>query len=159
MTNPAGAPFQVMGVWHKDLVAPIAETLQKLGTKRALVAHGLDGLDEFTVAAKTSVAEVTPEYIKFFEAAPEDFGLETVSDISDLRGGDAAQNAAIVRAVLENKRHDAARSLVLINAAAAIYAGGKTPDFRSSADLAAESLDSGSALAKLDELRAATTDS
>lgn len=155
MTNPAGAPFQVMGVWHRDLVAPIAETLQKLGTKRALVVHGLDGLDEFTVASKSSVAEVTPEYIKFFEAAPEDFGFETVSDIADLRGGDASQNAKIVRDVLENNRKDAARSLVLINAAAALFAGGKAANLPDAGRLATESLESGAALGKLEALRRA----
>lgn len=156
MTNPANAPFQIMGVWHKDLVAPIAETLQKLGTKRALVVHGLDGLDEITVSAKTSVAEITPEYIKFHEVSPEDFGFQTVENIENLRGGDATQNAAIIKEVLENKRKDAARTLVLINAAAAIFVGGKAENLKDAAKLAKESLESGKALKKLEKLKEKT---
>ena len=152
MTNPANAPFQIMGVWHKDLVAPIAETLQKLGIRRALVVHGLDGLDEITVSAKTSVAEITPEYIKFYEVSPEDFSFEIVKNIENLRGGDATQNAQTIKEVLENKRTDAARSLVLINAAAAIYVGGKAGSLGEAARFATESLESGKALEKLESL-------
>ncbi|MCD9188163.1 MAG: anthranilate phosphoribosyltransferase [Pyrinomonadaceae bacterium] len=152
MTNPANAPFQIMGVWHKDLVAPIAETLQKLGTKHALVVHGLDGLDEITVSAKTSVAEITPQFIKFYEVSPEDFGLQTIENIDDLRGGDAIQNARIIREVLDNERADAARNLVLMNAAAAIFVGGKAENLKDAAKQAIESLESGKALAKLKEL-------
>ncbi len=151
MTNPAAAPFQIMGVWHKDLVAPIAETLRALGTRRAFVVHGLDGLDEITISAKTFVAEVTPEYLKFFEIAPEDVDFERVSveNLQNLRGGDAEQNAAIIKEVLENKRFDAARSLVLINAAAAIFVGGKAENLRDAVKIATESLESGAALEKL----------
>lgn len=152
MTNPANAPFQIMGVWHKDLVAPIAETLQKLGTKRALVVHGLDGLDEITVSAKTSVAEITSQYVKFYEVSPEDFGFETSENIENLRGGDAIRNAQIIKEVLENKRTDAARNLVLMNAAAAIFVGGKAIDFKDAAKQAVESLESGKAFLKLKEL-------
>jgi anthranilate phosphoribosyltransferase len=151
MTNPAGAPFQIMGVWHKDLVAPVAETLRALGTRRAFVVHGLDGLDEITVSGKTLVAEVTPDYLKFFEIAPEDLGFDTVSvqDLENLRGGDAEKNAEIIREVLENKRRDAARSLVLMNAAAAIYVGGKAESLSEAAKIVANSLESGAALEKL----------
>lgn len=156
MTNPANAPFQIMGVWHKDLVAPVAETLKNLGTRRSLVVHGLDGLDEITISTKTSLAEVTPEYIKFFEVSPEDFGFETVENIENLRGGDAAKNALIIREVLENKRKDAARDLVLINAAAGLWIGGKAESFRKAANLAAESLESGAALEKLEALKEKT---
>ncbi|HQU86636.1 MAG TPA: anthranilate phosphoribosyltransferase [Pyrinomonadaceae bacterium] len=156
MTNPANAPFQIMGVWHKDLVAPIAETLQKLGTKHALVVHGLDGLDEITVSAKTSVAEITPEFIKFYEVSPEDFGFETVENIENLRGGDALQNAEIIKQVLENKRTDAAKSLVLMNASAALFVGGKAGSLKEAAKLATESLESGKALEKLESLKEKT---
>ncbi len=158
MTNPAGAPYQIMGVWHKDLVAPIAETLRTLGTKRALVVHGLDGLDEITISAGTSVAEITPEYIKFYEVAPETFGFETVENIEDLRGGDATENAQIIKDVLENKQSNAARNLVLMNAAAAVYTGGKADSFREAAKLAAESLENGKALEKLESLKEKTNE-
>lgn len=156
MTNPANAPFQIMGVWHKDLVAPIAETLQSLGTRRALVVHGLDGLDEITVSTKTFLAEVTPGYIKFFQVSPEDFGFEKVENIENLRGGDASKNALIIREVLENKRKDAARGLVLINAAAGLWIGGKTENFQTATKLATESLESGAALDKLELLKEMT---
>lgn len=156
MTNPARAPFQIMGVWHKDLVAPIAETLRSLGTKRALIVHGLDGLDEITVSTRTSVAEITPEYIKFYEISPEDFGFETIENIENLRGGDALQNASIILEVLENKRTDAARSLVLMNAAAAIFVGGKAENLQEASEIAAESLNSGKALRKLEFLKKMT---
>ena len=156
MTNPANAPFQIMGVWHKDLVAPIAETLRALGTKRALVVHGLDGLDEITVSAKTSVAEITPEYIKFYEVSPEDFGFEFTENIEGLRGGDASQNAQIIKEILENKRRDAARTLVLMNAAAALFVGGKAENLKEAANLAGESLESGRALEKLEYLKVKT---
>lgn len=159
MTNPANAPFQIMGVWHKDLVAPIAETLRALGTKRALVVHGLDGLDEITVTTKTSVAEVTPEYIKFYEVSPEDFGFEISENIENLRGGDAGKNGQIIKEVLKNKRRDAARTLVLINAAAALFVGGKAKNLRDAAKLAETSLESGNALEKLHNLTDLTHDS
>lgn len=152
MTNPASAPFQIMGVWHKDLVAPIAKTLHALGAKRAWVVHGLDGLDEITVSGETAVAEITPEYLKFFEISPEDFGFEEVSDLENLRGGNAEQNAQIIKDILENKRTDAARLLVLMNAAAAIYVGGKAKSLAEAARLAKESLESGKALEKLESL-------
>ena len=159
LTNPAAAPFQIMGVWHKDLVAPIAETLRALGTKRAFVVHGLDGLDEITISNKTAVAEITPEYIKFYEISPDTFGLETVENIEHLRGGDAARNAQIIREVLENKRTNAARSLILMNASAALFVGGKAESLSAAAELAAESLESGAALAKLESLKNLTAES
>jgi anthranilate phosphoribosyltransferase len=127
-----------------------------LGTKRALVVHGLDGLDEITVSQKTSVAVITPEYIKFYETAPEDFGFQTVENIEDLRGGDASQNAEIIREVLANERTDAARTLVLLNAAAALYVGGKAENLKDAARLATESLESGRAFEKLESLKAKT---
>lgn len=154
MTNPANAPFQIMGVWHKDLVAPVAETLRTLGTKRAFVVHGLDGLDEITVSGKTLIAEVTPEYLKFFEVTPEDLGFASISveDLESLRGGDAEKNAEIIKEVLENKRSDAARSLVLMNAAAGIFVGGKAENLSEAVKIAELSLDSGKALEKLNLL-------
>jgi anthranilate phosphoribosyltransferase len=160
MTNPANAPFQIMGVWHKALVPQVAQTLGALGTKRAWVVHGLDGLDEITVSDKTLIAEVTPEYLKFFEVAPEDLGFkrESVADLENLRGGNAEKNAAIIREVLNNKRDDAARSLVLMNAAAAIYVGGKADNLSEAVIYATESLESGKAMEKLESLIEKTKD-
>ena len=154
MTNPAGAPFQIMGVWHESLVAPIAKTLAALGTKRAWVVHGLDGLDEITVSGKTSVAEITPEYTKFFEISPEHLGFETVQakDLANIRGGNAEDNAKIIKDVLTGKRTDAARILVLINAAAALLVGGKAKNLERAVKLAESSLESGKALEMLERL-------
>lgn len=154
MTNPANAPFQIMGVWHQDLIEKVAETLQSLGAKKAWVVHGLDGLDEITISDKTKIAEVSPDEIKYFEISPEDFGFEktSIENLEDLRGGNADENAKIIREVLEGKRTDAARSLVLMNAAAAIYIGGKAEDFNSALKLAKTSLESGNALKKLESL-------
>lgn len=154
MTNPANAPFQIMGVWHQNLIEKVAETLQMLGTKKAWVVHGLDGLDEITISDKTRIAEVSPDEIKYFEIAPEDFGFEKVSieKLENLRGGNAEQNAKIIREVLEGKRNDAAKHLVLMNAAAGIYLGGKADDFSSALKLAEYSLEIGKALEKLEKL-------
>ena len=154
MTNPANAPFQIMGVWHRDLIDKAAETLQTLGAKKAWVVHGLDGMDEITISDKTLIAEITPEKIERFEIAPEDFGFERVSteNLETLRGGNAEQNASIIKEVLGGKRSDAAKNLVLLNAAAGIYIGGKTADYAGALKLAENSLASGTASEKLRKL-------
>lgn len=154
MTNPANAPFQIMGVWHRALVKPIAKTLAALGIRRAWVVNGLDGLDEITVSDKTAVAEVADGKVKLFEITPEQLGFERIetSELENLRGGNPEQNAKIIRQVLEGKRKDAARSLVLLNAAAALFVGGKTETLEKAVKLADESLESGKALEKLESL-------
>ncbi|MGC2237904.1 MAG: anthranilate phosphoribosyltransferase [Pyrinomonadaceae bacterium] len=160
MTNPANAPFQIMGVWHKALVSQAAQTLAALKTKRAWVVHGLDGLDEITISDKTFVAEVSDDNIKYFEISPGDLGFEKVpvSGLESLRGGNAEQNSKIIREVLNGKRKDEARSLVLINAAAALFVGGKAENLYDAAELANKSLESGKALEKLENLIEATRD-
>jgi len=155
LTNPAGAPRQVIGVWHPGLVDLIARTLALLGTKRAWVVHGRDGLDEVTLAERTIVAEAADGEVRSFEIAPEDFGLAR-SSLDELRGGDAQANARIIRDVLEGRRRDAARSLVIANAAAALLVGGRAKEMREAARLAEESIDSGAALGKLEALITAT---
>lgn len=151
LTNPAGAPRQIIGVWHAGLVEPLARTLAALGTKRAWVVHGRDGLDEVTLADSTKVAEVSGDVVRVFDVAPEDFGLRRAS-LEHLRGGDAEANARIIREILKGERRDEGRSLVVANAAAAIFVGGITDDLREAASLAGESIDSGSAIEKLDYL-------
>lgn len=154
LTNPANAPFQIMGVWHKDLVEPIAKAHAALGTKKAWVVHGLDGLDEITVSGKTSVAEVSNGQVKTFEISPEELGFEKVAveDLENLRGGKPVRNAQIIKEVLKNERTDHARSLVILNAAAALYVGGKAEGFDDAINLANDSLKSGNALEKLESL-------
>jgi anthranilate phosphoribosyltransferase len=154
MTNPANAPFQIMGVWHKALVEPIAKTHAILGTKKAWIVHGLDGLDEITISEKTSIAEVENDKVKLFEISPEDLGFKRVSvkDLENLRGGNAKQNAKIILQIFKGEREDSARSLVILNSAAALYVGGKAGNFEDAVQLANESLDGGKALEKLEQL-------
>jgi anthranilate phosphoribosyltransferase len=155
LTNPAGAPRQIIGVWHKALVKPLARALVALGTERAWVVHGRDGLDEVTLAEKTVVAEAYGGDVKTFEITPENFGLGRAS-LESLRGGDAGTNARIIREVLAGERSDVARSLVVANAAAALFVGGAARSLYDAARLAEQSIDGGAALAKLDQLVKAT---
>src|ERR1044072_1207928 len=112
LSNPAAAPRQIVGVWRKDLAERMAGVRAALGTERAWVVHGEDGLDEITLAGRTHVAEAHNNDVKTFEIAPQDFGFE-VGTIEHLRGGDAEANAEIVSAVLAAERHDEARALVI----------------------------------------------
>ncbi len=155
LTNPAGAPRQIIGVWHASLVEPLARTLAALGTRRAWVVHGRDGLDEITISDKTLVAEAHDGDVRTFEIAPGDFGI-TRASLEELRGGDAEMNASIIRGVLAGERRDAARSLVIANAAGALYVGGKARTLADAAALAAQSIDGGAALDKLRQLAEAT---
>ncbi len=151
LSNPAGAPRQVVGTWRLDLVEKLAQALSALGTQRAWVVHGEDGLDEITIAGKTSVAEAQNGDVKTFMVSPADFGLQAGS-LESLRGGDAAANASIVREVLAGRRRDEARALVVANSAAALFVGGRAPDLRTASQLAQKSIDEGAAQSKLDQL-------
>ncbi len=155
LTNPPRPPRQIIGVWHAALVEPLARTLRLLGTERAWVVHGRDGLDEVTVAEKTAVAEATADGVRVFEIKPKDFGLQQTS-LEDLRGGDAEMNASIIREVLSGRRRDGARALVVANAAAALYVGGQGENLAAAARLAEQSIDGGAASAKLEQLLKAT---
>lgn len=151
LTNPAGASAQVVGVYSLDLVEKLAEALSMLGTHRAFVVHGLDGLDEITITAATRVAEVREGLVHTFEITPEEFGMSR-SPLEELSGGaDAAENAAIVRGVLGGEQ-SARRNVVVMNAAAAIVAAGKSAHLPDAAHIAAESIDSGAAIKKLEAL-------
>jgi anthranilate phosphoribosyltransferase len=155
LTNPAGAMRQIIGVWHRALIEPVAQALVALGTEHAWVVHGSDGLDEVTLQGQTFVAEARAGEVKTFEVASEDFGLERAS-LAHLRGGDAEANARTIRAVLGVTRRDEARALVVANAAAALFVGGSAADLRTAAHLAEESIDSGAAISKLQQLVEAT---
>jgi anthranilate phosphoribosyltransferase len=155
LSNPAGAPRQIIGVWRKDLADKLARVLAALGTERAWVVHGEDGLDEITLAGKTYVSEAVDGEVRSFEIGPEDFGFE-VRSLEHLRGGDTEANAAIVDAVLDGTRTDEARELVVMNAAAALLLGGAAADLREGARLAANAIDTGEARRKLELLIEAT---
>jgi anthranilate phosphoribosyltransferase len=155
LTNPAHAPRQIIGVSNRDSVEPVASALALLGTERAWVVHGADGLDEVTVADKTFVAEARHGEVRKFEIAPEDFGCERLP-LDGLSSGNAEVNAGVIRAVLSGERRDAARALVIVNAAAALRVGGVSSDLRAATRLAQQSIDSGEAQKKLDQLVRAT---
>jgi len=156
LSNPAGAPRQIIGVWRLELAEKLARVLGELGTERAWVVHGEDGLDEITLAGKTHVAEAQNGSVKTFDIGPGDFGFEA-GTLEHLRGGDAEANARIVSAVLSGERKDEARTLVIMNAAAALFLGGAAADLRDGANIAANAIDSGVARQKLELLIEATS--
>ncbi len=155
LTNPAGAPRQLIGVWHQTLLEPLAHALVALATERAWIVHGEDGLDEVTTSGSTSVAEADGCSVRTFEVRPEDFGLARCDSLEQLRGGSARQNAALIRAVVRNEesaRVNSARDLIVANAAAALFVGGVETDLLQAARRAEESIRSGAALEKLETL-------
>lgn len=150
LTNPAGAKRQLIGVFAGEFVRPMADALAGLGAERALVVHGADGMDEATVTDKTLVAEVGDGGIEEYEISPEDFGLDRHSP-DGLLGGDARMNARIMRGVLSGEERGAVRDIVLMNAGAAIYVGGKSESIGEGVERANESIESGAAKDALDE--------
>ena len=155
LTNPAGAPFQVIGVPHEAACAKVAHALAQLGTTRAWVVRGADGLDEITLTGKTVVYEATAAGVEQFDISPEFFDLPRAS-LDALRGGSAEENAALIRAILSGERTAAARDLVVINAAASLYVAEVTDTMQRGAELATQMIESGAAFAKLEALRQAS---
>src|SRR6266850_4737989 len=144
LSNPAHAPRQIIGVWRRDLTERLAEVLAALGTERSWVVHGEDGLDEITLAGRTTVAEACNGVVRTFEVNPGDFGLDS-SALDHLRGGDTEGSARMVRDVLSGSRRDEARALVIMTSAAALLVGDLAGDLREAAECAAKSIDSGAA--------------
>jgi len=142
--------YQVVGVFSESWVEPIAHVLGRLGTKRAWVVHGADGLDELTTTTVSHVAALDRGKISTFKVSPKNAGLPEAKP-EDLIGGDATENAAYLRTVLEGKSGPL-RDIVLFNAAAALLVAGKAESLREGVDLAAQSIDSGKAKAVLDAL-------
>ena len=150
LTNPARASGQVVGVYSLDLVEKLAEALSMLGARRALVVHGLDGLDEITITGTTRVAEAREGSVRSYEVEPEEFGMKRAT-LPEISGGDAAENAAIIRAVLGGEESPR-RDVVLLNAAAALVAAGREERIADALPIAARSIDSGAAARKLEAL-------
>ncbi len=150
LTNPARATAQVVGVYAKDLVDKLAEALRLLGLDRALVVHGSDGLDEITITGPTHVAEVRDRRVRSYDVCPEEFGLAR-APMEEISGGDVQANAAIIREILQGRR-SARRDVVLLNTAAALVAASRADSIQEALPLAAQSLDSGAARAKLEAL-------
>ena len=150
LTNPAGVPNQLLGVFSEDLLQPIAEVLQKLGSRHVMVVHSRDGLDEISCGAATDVAELKDAQIRRFAIRPEDFGVRR-SPIEALRVADARQSLAIIRGVLED-RSGPARDIVMLNAGAAIYTAGLADSLQRGIEQADRAIASGAARNRLDQL-------
>jgi anthranilate phosphoribosyltransferase len=155
LTNPARAPFQLLGVWHSSLVNRVASALILLGIEKAWVVHGADGLDEVTITGETYVAACSAcTGLETFAISPEDFGLERRS-LDACRAQVRTENARLIRAILDGEKNGdfaAPRDLVVINAAAALHLGEVATDLRQAANIARESIDSGRAASKLNAL-------
>ncbi len=155
LANPASVSRQLIGVWHQSLVEPVANALALLKTDLAWVVHGSDGLDEITLAGKTFIAAVEGRKVRTFMISPEDFGLKR-SDIAHLKTKTPKESAKIIAGVLASRRRDEARSLIVLNAAAALVIGGLARDPMHAARMAEQSIDSGQAQNKLERLIQAT---
>ncbi len=150
LTNPAGARCQVIGVYDDSLTDILGKVLSNLGSEHAFVVRGEDGLDEITLAAETKVTELKNGTLRTYHIKPEDFGFKRCK-LEDLKGGDPAQNAEIIRAILKGKKGPQ-QDIVLLNAAAAIAAGGMANSIEEGIAAARGSIDSGAALDKLNKL-------
>ncbi len=155
LTNPARAPFQLLGVWDHSLVERVASALALLGVEQAWVVHGADGLDEVTITGETFVAACsTHTGVETFTISPEDFGLQRRS-LNQCHPEGPIENARLIRAILNGEKNGylaVARDLVVTNAAAALHLAAIAPDLRQAARIAGESIDSGRASSKLDAL-------
>lgn len=149
LTNPASATAQMLGVYDSKLVEPMANALQKLGCEEAIVAHGLDGLDEISTVGKTLLAQLKDGKICVKEVTPAFFGVKPVSP-RDLQCGSAEESAETLFQILTGKVNGTAKAdIVIVNAAAGIFVGGKASDFQEAISLAQKSIDSGAAYRKL----------
>src|SRR5678816_112796 len=154
LTNPAHASGQVVGVYSSELVEKLAEALSMLGLRRALVVNGDDGLDEITITGASRVAEVRDGQVHTYEVTPEEFGIDR-APIQEISGGDAAANASLILQILDGEKSPR-RDVVVLNAAAALVAGGKTDHLRDAIPIAIEAIDSGAARKKLEAVIAYT---
>jgi anthranilate phosphoribosyltransferase len=154
LTNPAGAHSQLVGVYSIEVIDLMAATLAELGVQRAFVVHGADGLDEISLSGETHVAELREGALTRYTVTPEDFGMSR-APLETLRGGNAPENAALIREVLEGQPGPR-RDIAIINAAAALVAAGIAANFQDGAKLAANAISSGLAQKKLAALVAFT---
>ena len=155
LSNPAGVKRQMVGVFSKQWLQPLAEALNNLGSEAAWVVHGSDGLDEITVCGKTSVAALEKGKVRTFEIAPEDVGLQRGKP-DDLRGGDAKSNATALLGVLGGAKGPH-RDVAVMNAGAALIVAGMAANLKDGVALAQQSIDSGAAKQRLDKLIAVSS--
>src|SRR3989338_8453071 len=154
LTNPAFATHQLLGVYDLKLLKVLAEVLGNLGVRHGLVVHGLDGLDELTTTSATKVCELKNKKLKFYSIHPSDFGIKKAR-LKDLEGGDVKANARIAQEILQGAKGPR-RDIVLFNSGCAIYTADKVKTIKEGIALAKESIDSGRALRKLEELKELT---
>jgi anthranilate phosphoribosyltransferase len=150
LSNPAGASYQVMGVYDSELVEPLAQVLLNLGVKRGLVVYGLEGLDEISLVGKTKVCEIRDGWVKNYEIDPRHYGFDLCSK-EDLIGGTPKENAQITLSIFNGEK-GAKRDTVILNSAAAIYIGNDDLTFVEAIEIAKDVIDSGRALAKLKQM-------
>jgi anthranilate phosphoribosyltransferase len=154
LTNPAGAPNQVLGVFSKDLVEPLAHVLKRLGSEHVLVVHAEDGMDEISIATPTYIAELNDSEVKTYTVQPEDFGMSR-ADLEKIRATDSAHSLEIIKSVFNNT-DGPAKDIVCLNAGAAIYAAGLTASLAEGVKKAQQVIASGAVAEKLEQLIAKT---
>lgn len=150
LSNPAGANMELMGVYDKELVEPLAQVMMKLGVRRGMVVYGQDSLDEISLSAPTSICEIKDGWFQSYEITPEDFGYARCAK-EDLVGGDPEDNAAITRAIINGTDRGPKRNAVCLNAGAALYITGAVDTMAEGVRLAERLIDEGKAAAKLEE--------
>lgn len=151
LTNPAKANMQVLGVYSKELVNPMSRVLSNIGVKRGMTVFGMDGLDEISASDKTYVCEFRDGWFKEYEIEPEDFGYKKC-DKSELEGGTPEENAEITRNILNGTLRDGKRNAVCLNAGAAIYVASKADSLAEGIKIAEETIDSGKAIERMNEI-------
>jgi len=150
LTNPASAPNQVIGVFDKKWLTPLAETLNQLGSKHILVVHSEDGMDEISISAKTFISELKNKEVNNYEISPDDFGIKNFN-INDLSVGNIDESLTMMKSVLDNK-DNAAKAIVSLNAGAAIYASGISDSIKTGVEMAINIIESGAAKKKFEML-------
>ncbi|MBW2983612.1 anthranilate phosphoribosyltransferase [Candidatus Woesearchaeota archaeon] len=150
LTNPAEAPYELMGVFDEKLTEPLAEVLGLLGVKHAVVVHG-NGLDEMTLEAETKVSEVKGKHVTTYKVKPTDFGIK-LAGLGAIKGGTPEDNKKIILSILKGEEKGPKRDVVLLNAGTALYVAGKADSIQNGIDIAKDSIDSGKALEKLNQL-------
>jgi anthranilate phosphoribosyltransferase len=150
LTNPAGATIHLLGLYREDLTQMVAEVLRNLGSKAAFVVHGADHSDEISITGKTTVCELRDGAIANYQVEPEEVGLKRTS-LEAIRGGTPEKNAQILRRIFRGEAGPT-RDVVLLNGAAVFMAAGKVSSLREGVQMARESIDSGQAMKKLEEL-------
>jgi anthranilate phosphoribosyltransferase len=154
LCNPAGVKRQLMGIFEGSLTDKVAKVLKKLGSEKAMIVHGYDGLDEVSTTASTKISHLNSQgEIESMAIAPSDYGIET-STLEELKGGSPEKNAKIIMSILDGSENGKKTDIVVLNAAAGIYVGGKSESIDAGIEAARKSIESGNALKKLQELSA-----